>query len=201
MLSEVTRIGYTQDARLSRMWTIHVMPDARLRKLHPLVPSFLAQLEFLRVEILDRNRYYGDEIHRALQTLRIRSCMSHPPTARHPPGFYLLPDAWASWVGDGEDIRRYGETFLADAAQADVLRKLAQSGADERHAVIVVTTGQLGPHPAVDMRLLPSSPPQIHDCIDWLWIIASQAPPAQGCYWSRDGGWVTAALPIVTTLR
>jgi hypothetical protein len=88
LLSEVTRIGYTHDARLTRRWTIHVMPDARLRKLHPLVPSFLAELELRGVDILDRNRYYGDEIHRTLQTLRIRSCMSHPPTTRHPPGFY-----------------------------------------------------------------------------------------------------------------
>jgi hypothetical protein len=82
LLSEVKRVGYTQDARLTRMWTLHVMPDARLRKLHPLVPSFLAQLELLGVDILDRNRYYGGEIHRTLESLRTRSCMPRPATAR-----------------------------------------------------------------------------------------------------------------------
>ena len=73
-------------------------------------------MELLGVGILDRNRYYGGEIHRSLESPRIRSCMSHPATASHPPGFYLLSDAWASWVGDGEDIRRYSEAFLADTA-------------------------------------------------------------------------------------
>jgi hypothetical protein len=194
LLSEVRRIGYTRDKQLTRMWHVRVRPGTMIRQIYPLIPAFLAQLELSGISDLDQNRFYGIETYQLTRRLHIRSCLSYSPTAKHPPGFYLLPDAWASWVGDGEDIPRFSEEFLADERQSDVLRKLEESGLDERHVVIVVTTGQLGPHTAVDMRLLPTSSPDVADCVDWLWVIASQAPPVRACYWTRPGGWATAVL-------
>jgi hypothetical protein len=97
-------------------------------------------------------------------------------------------------VGDGEENRLFCEEFLRNAAQADVLGKLARSGADERHAVVIATQGQLGFHTAVDRRLTPSQAPDLDSRIDWLWGIASQDPTARGCYWTRQHGWATAVL-------
>jgi hypothetical protein len=133
-------------------------------------------------------------MHERLRSLHISSCVAFPPTARHPPGFYVYPEATGTWVGNGEEIRLFCEKFLSDPAQADVLRKLAGSGADERHAVVIATQGQLGLHTAVDLHLTPSQAPALDNCVDWLWVIASQNLPVQGCYWNRRHGWVTALL-------
>lgn len=99
-----------------------------------------------------------------------------------------------AWVGDGEEIRSFCEEFLSNPAQADVLGKLAESGTDERHAVIIATHGQLQLHTAVDLGLTPSHAPVLDSCIDWLWVIASQNLPARGCYWTRQHGWAAAVL-------
>ena len=69
-----------------------------------------------------------------------------------------------------------------------------RSGADERHAVVIATHGQLGLHTAVDLRLMPSQAPDLDECIDGLWVIASQNLPARCCYWARQHGWATAVL-------
>jgi hypothetical protein len=158
------------------------------------LPGFLAELEQAGITDLNRNRYYGPEMQKRLRSLYISSCLASPPTTAHPPGFYVYPEATGAWVGDGEEIRLFCEEFLSDPDQSDVLRKLARSGADERHAVVIATDGQLGLHTAVDMGLTPSQDPRLDRCLDWMWVIASQNLPARGCYWTRQHGWVTAVL-------
>lgn len=193
-LGAVRRAGYTVDRRLRHTWIARVPPETVIRQVRPALPGFLAELERVGIADLSRNRYYGPKMHEQLRSLHISSCMALPPTARHPPGFYVYPEATGTWVGDGEEIRLFCEEFLGDAAQADVLRKLAGSGADERHAVVIATHGQLGLHTAVDLRLTPSQAPDLDRCVDWLWVIASEDLPVRGCYWTRQRGWATAAL-------
>jgi hypothetical protein len=176
------------------MWMVHVGPDAVIGRILPVLPAFLADLEQAGTTDLSRNRYYGPLMHERLRSLHISSCIALQPTASHPPGFYIYPEATGAWVGDGEEIRLFCQEFLGDPAQADVLRKLATSGAHERHAVVIATHGQLSLHTAVDLRLTPSQAPDLDRCIDWLWVIASQNLPARGCYWTRQQGWATAVL-------
>jgi hypothetical protein len=129
-----------------------------------------------------------------LRRLHVSSCLAYEPTDEHPPGFYVYPEATACWVGDGEEIPRFCEEFLRHPAQSDVLAKLAEAGTDERHAIVIATPDQFGLHTAVDMGRTPSQPPDLDECVDWLHVIASQAPPAAGCYWTRQRGWTTAVL-------
>jgi hypothetical protein len=188
------RAGYTVDSRLSHTWIVRVPPDAVISRVRRVLPEFLAGLERAGVTDLDRNRYSGPEMHQRLRSLHISSCLAGPLTVAQQPGFYVYPETTGAWVGDGEEIRVFGEDFLGDPAQADVLRKLAGSGADERHAVVIATDGQLGLHTAVDMRLTPTQPPDLDKCIDWLWVIASRNLPARCSYWARQRGWETAVL-------
>ena len=173
---------------------MRVPPDAVISMVTPVLPQFLAELELAGITDLNRNRYFGPRVHERLHRLHISSCLAFPPTAAHPPGFYVYPEATGAWVGDGEEIRLFSEKFLGHPDQSDVLEKLATSGADERHAVVIATDGQLGLHTAVDMGLTPSQPPDLSRCIDWLWVIASQNLPARGCYWTPRHGWRTAVL-------
>jgi hypothetical protein len=193
-LGAVRRVGYTEDRQLTYAWVVRVLPDAVLSRVLPVLPAFLAELERSGMTELNRNRFYGLEMHQRLRSLHVSSCLAYPRPAGRPPGFYVYPEASGAWVGDGEEIRLFCEEFLWHPAQADVLRKLNESGADERHAVVITTHGQLGLHTAVDLRLTPSQVPDLDNCIDWLWVIASQDLPARGCYWTHQHGWRTAVL-------
>lgn len=193
-LGAVRRAGYTVNGQLRRMWIVRVPPRAVISRVLPAVPGFLVELERSGITDLSRNRYYGPRMHERLRSLHISSCLACPPTAAHPPGFYVYPEATGAWVGDGEEIRLFCQEFLSHPDQSDVLDKLATSGADERHAVVIATDGQLGLHTAVDMGLTPSQAPDLDRCIDWLWVIASQNLPARGCYWTPQHGWRTAVL-------
>jgi hypothetical protein len=193
-LGAVHRYGYTPDRQLRNTWVVRVPPQTVISRVLPALPQFLAELERAGVTDLSPNRYYGPAMHERLRRLHISSGLADPPTIGRQPGFYVYPEATGAWVGDGEEIRLFCESFLSDAAQADVLRKLAGSGADERHAVVVATQGQLGLHTAVDIRLTPSQAPDLDGCIDWLWVIASQNLPVRGCHWTSQYGWATAVL-------
>lgn len=189
----VRRADYTEDTRLRYTWIARVPPDAVISQVRAALPEFLAQLERDGIKDLSRNRFYGLEMHQRRRALHVSSCLALPATTR-PPGFWVYPESTGAWVGDGEEIRLFCEQFLSDPAQADVLAKLAASGAGERHAVIIATHGQLALHTAVDLRLTPSHAPDLDSRVDWLWVIASQNLPARGCYWARQLGWATAEL-------
>jgi hypothetical protein len=126
--------------------------------------------------------------------LGIGSCWSSVPTPKHPPGFYVTLEASAAWVGDGESVRKFCEQFLADADQADVLAKLRQAHADERHAVIILTADEPGPFTAVDGAAMPISAPVLPPEVDWLWIITSQSLPARSVFWRPGGPWSEIVL-------
>ena len=193
-LGAVRRAGYTADRRLRYTWVVRVPPEAVISQVLPGLSEFLAELEQAGITDLNRNRFYGLEMHERLRRLHVSSCLAYPPVAGRQPGFYVYPEATGAWVGDGEEIRLFCEEFLRDAAQADVLTKLASSEADERHAVVIATQGQLGLHTAVDLRLTPTQAPDLDRCINWLWVIASQDLPVRGCYWTRQQGWESAVL-------
>jgi hypothetical protein len=190
----VRRVGYTENRRLRHTWIVRVPPEAVISRVLPAVPGFLVELEQAGITDLSRNRYYGPGMHNRLRRLHITSCRAAPPTEAQPPGFYVYPEATGAWVGDGEEIRLFSEKFLGHPDQSDVLEKLARSGVDERHAVVIATDGQLGLHTAVDMALTPGQPPALDSRVDWLWVIASQNLPARGCYWTGHHGWATAVL-------
>ena len=193
-LDAVRRAGYTVDGRLRHSWIARVPPGTRISRVRPLLPDFLAQLERAGVTDLSSHGDHGAGIRERLRSLHVSSCLAYAPTSEHPPGFYVYPEATASWAGDGEEIPRFCEEFLHNPAQADVLRKLAGSGADERHAVVIATLDQFGLHTAVDMGRTPSQAPDIERCIDWLWVIAVGPPPVRGCFWTNPRGWAAATL-------
>ncbi len=177
------------------MWIARVPPGALISRVQPVLPAFLAELERAGITDLSLDDHYDCRgMHERLRSLHISSCLAYLPTDSHPPGFYVYPEATGVWVGDGEEIRLFCEEFLRSAAQADVLSKLAGSGADERHAVVIATADQFGLFTAVDMGLMPSQDPDLDECVDWLWVIASPDLRAGVCCWSHQHGWAAGAL-------
>lgn len=186
------RLGYTQDEKLNQLWVVRVTPGTRIRHIRSRLPALLVSLESRAIR--DIRRFDHGDMADAVCRLGIHGCSAYPSTAKHPPGYYVLPDAFASWAGDGDDVAQFCGEFLADDKQADVLAKLRKSDLNERHAIIILTTDQLGPHTVVDMGLLPRIPPIMPADIDWLWVIASKAPPVRASYWHRTQGWSNVML-------
>jgi hypothetical protein len=98
-IGAVRRAAYTEDSRLSHTWIARVPPGALISRVRRVLPEFLAELERVGITDLDRNRYYGPEMHQRLRNLHISSCLASPPTVAHPPGFYVSPRRRApGWV-------------------------------------------------------------------------------------------------------
>jgi hypothetical protein len=194
-----SRRGYTRCNELSRLWMVIVKPGTILKNIRHRVPSLLAQLECQGIDHMRgvNHRYVPSEfggLGTNLDKLGIESCSSCRPTSKHPPGFLLWPGVLADWVRDGDSVTGFCEQLLADSSCQDVLDKLRGSNADERHVVVILTFSQVGPHTAIDTGAFPSSPPELPDGIDWLWIIASKAPPVRAVYWKPMDGWSEVAL-------
>jgi hypothetical protein len=185
--------GYTKCAELTRLWFVVVKPKTSLKKMQSHVPSLLDRLESQRIDKVSSSGH-GD-IQDMLKRLGIDFCSSSQPTAKHPPGFYLMPNARAAWVGNGENVRQFCEDFLADKPGRSKVDKLRRAKADERHLVIILTMDQVGPHTAVDTGELPVNPPDLPQGIDWLWVIASKSTPIRTIYWNPVTQWSEVVFP------
>ena len=152
------------------------------------IHALLTQLEQAKANRLSRTDRHP--LTAIMLDVGIGSCWSSAPTPIHPPGFYVTPDAFGAWVGDDErGARKFCEEFLADEKQADVLAKLRQAEADERHAVIILTADELGPFTAIDGGALPTSTPVLPPEVDWLWVVASHSLPARAVFSRLGGPW------------
>src|ERR1700689_3243616 len=94
----VRRSGYTTDKQVRHTWIARVSPDTVIKRVVPLLPEFLAELEQACITDLSRNRYYGPEMHARLRALHVTSALAYPPTTAHQPGFYVHPEATGAWV-------------------------------------------------------------------------------------------------------
>lgn len=179
--------GYSRCSELTRIWIVEALPGTNIRKNATGIRALLFQLEQAKTKRLSRADRHP--LTTIMLDLGIDSCWSSAPTHRHPPGFYITPDSFATWAGDGESARKFSEDFLADEKQADVLAKLRRAEADERHAVIILTADELGPFTAIDGGALPISAPVLPPEVDWLWVIASRSLPARAVFWRPGGPW------------
>jgi hypothetical protein len=179
--------GYARCSELTRLWIVSAFPGTNILKNAKDIRAFLVQLEQAKANRLSRADRHP--LTTIMLDLGISSCWSSAPTPKHLPGFSVTPDAFAAWVGDGESARKFCEEFLADEKQADVLAKLRWAEADERHAVIILTTDELGPFTAIDDGALPTSAPVLPPEVDWLWVLALHSLPARAVFWRPGGPW------------
>jgi hypothetical protein len=179
--------GYARCSELTRLWIVSAFPGTNIRENAKRIRALLVQLEHAKATRLSRADPHP--LTTIMLDLGIGSCWSSEPTPKHPPGFYVTPDAFAAWVGDGERARKFCEGFLADEKRADVLSKLRRAETDERHAVIILTIDALGPFTAIDGGALPISAPVLPSEVEWLWVVASHSLPARAIFWCLGGPW------------
>jgi len=179
--------GYTLCSELTRLWIVSAFPGTNIRRNAKGIRALLAQLEQAKATRLSQADRHP--LATIMLDLGIGSCWSSAPTPKHPPGFYVTPDALGAWVGDGESVRKFCEEFLADENQADVLAKLRRAEADEKHGVIIITDDEIGPFTVIDGGALPTSAPVLPTEVDWLWAIGLHSLPARAVFWRPGGPW------------
>jgi hypothetical protein len=179
------KLGYVRRPELTRKWIVLVDPGARLKQLARVVPAHLAQLEQDGIHRLRRT--FRDPWPAGLRTLGVVSCVSMPPTRKHPPGFYLNPYPTAAWSPPGDEVVRACDEFLA--VTPDIAAKLLASGLTERHAVVVVTVDWLGPLISIEDGAMPTAAPTLPGGVDCLWMVTLRTPPIRAIFWLGDGVW------------
>jgi hypothetical protein len=156
------------------------------------LPGFLARLEASGVERAHRQHGWW---RCEMDLLGIILCWSRPATDTVVPGFRFFPFPAGAFAKGIETAVQRCESFLAADAQRDVVKKLRAAGADERHAVIVVTEHRLDVEAEIRRgHALPADLPVLPDGIDALWMVARVAGPTRAVYWTDDRGWADIAL-------
>jgi hypothetical protein len=164
------------DPGLAGGWRVRAQPTARLKSA---LPAFLLALEQAGLsEYRARDRAPSltvdapPGLERALQwpTGFPGSIYAAPVVATNEMVGYAAPtaEALAGWIGD----------FLADARRADVRRKLAGSGAAQRHAFAIVPGSSGVPFSVLELLLrddppLPEEAPDLPPEVSDVWIVSS----------------------------
>lgn len=186
--------GHIADSALTRAWGVSVAPVTIVKNMTDRLPGFLARLEASGVERAQRRRQ-DDPWRHEMEHLGINLCYSHPATDTVVPGFRLFPSSTGTFVKGIDTAVQRCETFLAAYAQRDVVKKLRAAGADERHAVVVVTVHWLDVEYEIRCgRALPAAPPVLPNGIDALWMVALWGGPTRAVYWTGDRGWADIVL-------
>jgi len=184
--------GYVRDSRLSRMWDIRLRRGARFDRAMREIPRILVRLEQIgwQDEPLWQLRNIDVEMEEILDRLGVTALWSHPPTPKHPPGFYLMPQPWGDWDKGIEQLPTFVSDLLAGAKMERLRRQLANAEADERHAFLFIgwehteafPLHQSGSHD------LPLTAPRLPQPVDGLWL-ASLSETTRVLAWSQDRGW------------
>jgi hypothetical protein len=180
-------------------WLVAVTPSARHRRLRAELPDLLLELEATAIRYLEPAHRAGVDLDELARDLGVASAWQSSETA-FPGSVYLTIeqplDQRAGYVSQtGNALPTWLGDFLHSPAQADVLAKLARSGAAERHAFVLVASFTTASFAVVDLLIrrdapLPIVPPELPNEVTDIWV-ASTWSNGLGFRWSPRSGWLT----------
>ena len=183
---------YVRDDRLARSWHATIAHNKRYDAALTALPSLLAVAEGLAWEggSVARLRRINPGLADLLERLGIQYLGASSPTARHPPGFYLMPDGWSYWVPGVDAVPKFVSDLMSGPKMSTLRRQLNDAETDERHAYFVVGH-ENAIHVALtaDERGLPSEAPVMPPMIDGVWLTASSSV-ARVLAWLPGRGWI-----------
>ena len=186
--------------KLQGGWMLQLQPTARAKRLLKELPAFLEELETKGLTEIP-NQHRRQEVPESVGArARALGVVSGSQSGMDFPGsIYLTIEQPSERMGGvvdntGSVIPGWLRDFLLDPHQADVLNKLARSGASERHAFILVPSFSIAPFGVVDMLwrdisdVIPTAPPDLPDQVTHVWLMAFWTI-GSGLRWSPDRGW------------
>ncbi len=180
-------------------WMLFLEPTARAKLLLKELPAFLGELESQGVRTIGRQRRREEAAGSVEARARQLGIVSGSQSGTEYPGSIYFsvqrsPELTGGMVDEtGAAVPGWVRDFLLDPHQADVLGKLARSGADERHAFILLPGFTTAPFGVVDMLLredgvVPLQAPDLPGEVTHVWL-ASFWTRGSGLRWSLEGGW------------
>lgn len=189
------RLGYTTDSRLTSSWNVVGDLDARIRQVHAAAPELLILAESIGWEgggDLWRLRRVDRYLHDEFERLHVTQAWRHPPTDKHPPGFYVGPEGWGGMLPTVDLLPKIASDLLAHPTMEKMRRQLGDAEADERHTFLFIgwenMAGILLSDPGEE---LPSSEPVLPEPIDGVWL-TSTAAGSRVVAWLPERGWFNA---------
>ncbi len=177
-------------------WFVGLLPGARAKRLRRELPGLLAMLEELGATSLDPRPWGRHDLEVIGMELGIEHAQQS--ATGFPGSIYItvvqpneqrggfVPDsgdALAEWIGG----------FLGDARRRDVLQKLAATGAEDRHAFVLVPGFSTAPFEVIDLTMRDGAPaprvdPELPPAVTDVWV-ASSWLSGHCFHWSHGSGW------------
>lgn len=180
-----------------RDWFVTVSGKCHVGRLEGELPGLLSALEsrglsFELVSTEETLRLDRDPGVRRLVGLGVVGLASRTAPPRQDPSVRLYPSgitgpASVTW----DPLKGWLKDTLASSRLADVRRKIARTGASERHVFLGLTFSSPGDvYFALDISQngLPDRPPWLPSEITHVWIMAAEMP-GRCLAWSPDQGW------------
>jgi hypothetical protein len=174
-----------------------------VKELRRTLPSFLSSLEVAGIRHLGDNLRVNPRIEQAASSLGIVSAFQGGTD--FPGSIYVTPEfpfeRTGGWLADtGDALAEWLGEFLASSKCSDVRRKLADSGASERHAFIFLPgLDSEAPFSVTDLLArddapLPEVDPVLPAEVTHVWA-ASSWSTGNCVLWSPEKGWAAIAKP------
>jgi len=177
-------------------WLVALLPQARAQRLRAELPALLDELERERVSEVRVEPWSTGRIERVASELGITHLVQSGTS--YPGSIYFtieLPDERSGGFvpQTGDPLARWLSGWIMQPQQAHNLRKLMDSGAQERHLFVILPGFADAPFSVVDLLMrehppLPTQPPTLPTEVTHVWIMSTWSA-GLGIRWSRDSGW------------
>jgi hypothetical protein len=178
-------------------WLVQLLPKARAKRVRAELPILLAELEEQQIRELSDVCSSSEDLLDQAERLGVVSAYQSSATD-FPGSIYctisLPPERSGGWVADtGDAFAHWVSQWLAETRQADNLRKLRISGADERHLFLLMPGYTSAPFDAFDPLMRPNGPlptvaPVLPEEVTHLWAMSTWSS-GDGFAWSPRTGW------------
>ncbi len=181
-------------------WIVRILPSTQAKNLLRQLPDFLRGLERDDLHDVLGNKASTDRASAFAGRLSIVQALQG--TTDHPGSIYVMPPDRLSRMGGyspitGDPLARWLSEWIPDPSRTDNLRKLASSGASERHLFVLLPGFNAAPFAVNDLLIAPNAPlpvipPTLPSEITHVWTMSTWSS-GDGFWWSPGTGWARFA--------
>jgi len=190
------RDGRTVIPGLAGGWLVTVEAPTRGKTLLQDLPTLLGLLEAAGVREFEPGAGHAPPRATALAVAN-RIVRAWQGGTDFPGSVYFTFSEPAAFIPDANELVEWMGSFLSGPKTADVRKKLAASGASERHAFVLLPPFALAPEAAAETLFqtspgLPTKAPLLPDVITHIWVTSTWSF-GQGIRWAPNTGWTVFA--------
>jgi hypothetical protein len=185
-----------QEPNMVGGWDVRVSAPDVPKDFNKQLPDLLRDLENASLTAIRGDKSSSDPLVARAATLGVIEARQWQTA--HPGSIYAMPErpfdpsaVYAPSTGDA--LAKWLGPWVADPKRSDNLRKLANSGASERHLFILVPGSSLAPDSVVNLLVEPGAPlpqvaPHLPPEVTHIWAMSTWNS-GDGFRWAVDESW------------